>query len=143
MYLLTYLKTLKTQNNYLNMNKFIFDLVTKDGFYDFPEFNSQKEFEEYIGEEVPIKFDDEETILWRFEEEWKDAHKFAVMSDELYDYDLEKSYTIQEAVYTIDGKYYNLLYIRSPYDEDELWQEPYEVIPVEETVTITKYVEKR
>lgn len=125
------------------MNKFVFDLVTQDGFYDFPEFNSQKEFEEYIGEEVPIKFDCEETILWEFEEKWKDAHKFAVLSDELYEYDLEKGYTIQEAIYTIDGKYYDLLYIRNLYDDSEVWQEPYEVYPIEETVTITRYVTKK
>ena len=43
MFLLIYLKILRTLKNYFNMNKFIFDLVTQDGFYDFPEFNSQKE----------------------------------------------------------------------------------------------------
>lgn len=124
------------------MNKFIFDLVTQDGFYDFPEFNSQKEFEEYIGEEVPIKFDCEEAILWEFEEEWKNSHNFAVMEDELDECDLEKSSAIRRAVYTINNKYYELYYVESPYNDFMLWQEPYEVYPVEETITITRYYAK-
>lgn len=143
MYLLTYLKTLKTQNNYLNMNKFIFDLVTKDGFYDFPEFDSQEEFEEYVGEKVPVKFNDEETAIWRFEEEWKDSHNFAVVSNEVDEYDLEKSSVIRRAIYTINNKYYELFYIENFYCGPLLWQEPTEVVPIEKTITITEYVEKR
>lgn len=143
MYLLTYLKTLKTQNNYLNMNKFIFDLVTQDGFYDFPEFDSQEEFEEYIGEKVPVEFNDEETTIWKFEEEWKDSHNFAVVSNKVDEYDLEKSSVIRRAIYTINNKYYELYYVENPYSDPELWQEPTEVVPIEKTVTITEYVEKR
>ena len=64
------------------------------------------------------------------------------MSDELYDCDLEKGYTIQEVVYTIDGKNYRMLYIDDVNYNVEVWKEPYEVYPVEETVKITRYVKK-
>lgn len=97
------------------MNKFIFDLIVEGEFYELPEFDSQKEWEDYLGEKCPVEFDSDD--LYEFVNKWLDNHKLSVVSSELYYYDLEKGYVIQEVV----------------------WQEPYEVYPVEETVTITKY----
>lgn len=59
----------------------------------------------------------------------------------LYDYDLDMSYAIKTSVYTLDDKYYRVYYLTSPYDPPELREGPCEVKPIEETITITKYVE--
>lgn len=124
------------------MNKFIFDLIVEGEFYELPEFDSQKELEDYLGEKCPVEFDGYSDDLYEFVDKWLDKHKLSVVSSELYDYDLEKGYVIQEVVYTMDGKYYRMLYTDDINYDSEVWQEPYEVYPVEETVTITKYYSK-
>lgn len=124
------------------MNKFIFDLIVEGEFYELPEFDSQKELEDYLGEKCPVEFDSYSDDLYEFVNKWLDNHKLSVVSSELYDYDLEKGYVIQEVVYTMDGRYYRMFYTDSINYDSEVWQEPYEVYPVEETVTITKYYAK-
>lgn len=124
------------------MNKFIFDLIVEGEFYELPEFDSQKELEDYLGEKCPVEFDSYSDDLYEFVNKWLDNHKLSVVSSELYDYDLEKGYVIQEVVYTMDGRYYRMFYTDSINYDSEVWQEPYEVYPVEETITITKYYAK-
>lgn len=119
------------------MNKFIFDLIVEGEFYELPEFDSQKELEDYLGEKCQVEFDSDD--LYEFVNKWLDNHKLSVVSSELYYYDLEKGYVIQEVVYTMDGRYYRMFYTDDINYNPEVWQEPYEVYPVEETVTITKY----
>lgn len=125
------------------MNKFIFDLIIQGGWYEIPEFNSQEEFEEYIGEKVPVKFDELEQDINNFVEEWKSNHNFSVLENNLEYYDLEKGYVERVVIYTLDNKFYKIYYYAGPDLGYELRSGPYEVIPVKETVEITKYVIKQ
>lgn len=62
-------------------------------------------------------------------------HKFSVIYDEVDSYDLEDMYVIREVVFTIDEKYYRLYYEESYENANRLYSPPYEVYPVEKTVT--------
>lgn len=122
------------------MNKLTIDLVITNEWYEFPDFNSQEELNGYVGEEVPVKFNDKDGIQ-NFVSKWEKDHKFSIIRNTIDYYNLEAMYVIREVIFTIDEKYYRLFYKESCAYENSLYKEPIEVVPVEET--IIKYVEKR
>lgn len=120
------------------MNNLIFDLVIEDGFWEIPDC-SFRDTLEYYRDSIDKEINTTEELN-NYIKKWIEDHKFANLDNSLYDYDLEKGYAIREAVYTIDDKYYRILYYTDPYNGCELEEGPVEVYPV--TTTITKYIEK-
>lgn len=121
------------------MNTFVIDLIVNGDWFELPCFNSQEELEKYLGEKASIDFNNEDEIF-DFIDQWKKDHKFSIIYDKIDSYDLEDMYAIREVVYTLDEKYYRLYYKESYEWADELYQDPYEVTPVEKT--IIEYVKK-
>lgn len=109
-----------------------------------PDFESQEEIEEYFGEPVPFtleEYNDEEDVFWNYLKEWEVKHKFKVIQEKCT---WTNRYTGNEEIkiiYTLDDKYYSIIYSANLNSEDELVDYSREVKPVEETVTIIKYVE--
>lgn len=122
------------------MDKFIIDLVINYNWFELPYFNSQEELNEYMGEEVPIRFNNSDDKIYDYINQWEKNHKFSVIYDKVDSYDLEDMYVIREVVFTIDEKYYRLYYKESYENANRLYAAPYEVYPVEKTVT--KYYAK-
>lgn len=116
------------------MNAFVIDLVVNGDWLELPCFNSQEELEEYLGEKTSIDFDNEDEIF-DFIDKWEKEHKFSTIYNKVDRYDLEKMYAIRDVVFTLDGRYYKLYYRESYCDTNKLEQGPYEVYPVEKTIT--------
>nr|DAT77727.1 MAG TPA: hypothetical protein [Caudoviricetes sp.] len=109
-----------------------------------PDFESQEEIEEYFGESVSFTIDDynySEQIFWDYLKEWESKHKFKVIQEENLITDRYSGNAEMKVIYTLDGKYYSIVYSSNPYSEDELAEGSKEVRPVEEVITRIKYVE--
>lgn len=121
------------------MNNFIFDLVTQEGFWSISESEFEdklKEYQDIINTEI-----NNAEELTEYLENWIKEHNFSNLDNDIFNYDLEKGYIEKEAVYTVDNKYYEILYYYNYCNGYGLLEEPVEVYPVEEI--ITKYVKKR
>lgn len=120
----------------------IFFLVDDDT--SSPDFESQEEIQEYFGESVPFTLEEHnnsEDCFWDYIKEWKNKHKFKIIQTEDVYTDKYSGFTEVRVIYLLDDKYYSITYNSNPYSEDELLEHSKEVKPVEETITIIKYVE--
>lgn len=107
-----------------------------------PNFETQEEIEEYFGESVSFTIDDySEQIFWDYLKEWISKHKFKIIQVKNLTTDRYSGNTEMKVIYTLDGKYYSIVYSSNPYSEDELVEGSKEVRPVEEVITRIKYVE--
>lgn len=109
-----------------------------------PDFESQEEIEAYFGESVSFTVDDynySEQIFWDYLKEWEVKHKFKVIQEENLITDRYSGNAEMRVIYTLDDKYYSIVYSSNPYTEDELVEGSKEVKPVEEVITRIKYVE--
>lgn len=120
------------------MNNFIFDLVTEGGFWGISEASFKNALEEYK-DIITVKVNNAQELT-EYLEKWIKEHHFSNIENTVFDYDLEKSYIIKSAIYTVDNKYYEILYYSDPYNGCELEEGPTEVKPIKKV--ITSYVKK-
>lgn len=109
-----------------------------------PDFESQEEIEEYFGESVSFTIDDynySEQVFWDYLKEWESKHKFEVIQEENTWTDRYTGNEEIKVIYTLDDKYYSIVYSSNLYSEDDLIEFSKEVKPVEEVITRIKYVE--
>lgn len=109
-----------------------------------PDFETQEEIEEYFGESVSFTVDDynySEQVFWNYLKEWEIRHKFRIIQKENLIADRYSGNAEMKVIYTLDDKYYSIVYSSNPYTEDELAEGSKEVRPVEEVITRIKYVE--
>ena len=110
-----------------------------------PDFESQEEIEEYFGEPVSFTLDNynySEKYFWDYLKEWESKHKFKVIQEEnVWTSKYYSGYEEIKVIYTLDDKYYSIVYSSNLYSEDELVENSKEVKPVEEVITRTKYIE--
>lgn len=117
------------------MNKFIFDVITHDCYYDISGFNSQEELENYIGEKVPVKYNAHKE-LDSYLDDWLVAHDFGILESNISDYNLDEGWATISAVYCLDNKCYLLYYKELAGGNFEILKEPREVYPIEKTVVV-------
>lgn len=109
-----------------------------------PDFESQEEIEEYFGEPVSFTIDNynySEQVFWDYLKEWESKHKFKVIQKENVWTSRYSGYKEIKVIYTLDDRYYSIVYSSNLYSEDELVEGSREVKPVEEVITRIKYVE--
>lgn len=128
------------ETNMESKSDFIFDLVTEEGFYGISDYSFKSKLEKYK-DIINVKINNAEELT-NYLEKWIKEHHFSNIENTVSDYDLEERYVIKRAIYTVDNKYYKILYCYSDYyNRYELKEGPIEVIPIEEKVI--NYVEKR
>lgn len=120
------------------MDNLIFDLVTEQGFWGIRPSKFEEKLKSYR-DEIDIKINTVEELI-NYINNWIIEHKFSNLENKVLDFDLEKGYSIREAIYTVEGKYYAIIYYSDPYNDPELEEGPVEVHPITETITVTKYV---
>lgn len=115
------------------MNDFIFDLITDGEFWGVPEYwftDKLKRYKDIINIEINNS-EELETYL----KDWIEKHKFSNIENSIIEYDLEKRILVRKAVYTLDGKYWRIIYYEYAYNEYDLQEFPVEVTPVKKVIT--------
>jgi hypothetical protein len=120
------------------MNNFIFDLVTEEGFWGISDYSFKSKLEEYK-DIINVKVNNAQELT-DYLEGWIKEHHFSNIENTVFNYDLEKSYIIKRAIYTVDNKYYEILYYSDPYNGCELEEGPTEVEPIKKV--IISYIKK-
>lgn len=103
-----------------------------------PDFKTQEEIEEYFGESVSFTLDEynySEDYFWKYLEKWESIHKFKIIQGDEVWFDRYTGSVEIEVVYSLEDKYYSIIYRSNLYEEDELISESVEVKPIQETVT--------
>lgn len=115
------------------MNDFVFDLITDGEFWGVPEYfftDQLKRYKDIINIEINNS-EELETYL----KDWIEKHKFSNIENSIIEYDLEKRILVRKAIYTLDDKYWRIIYFEYVCNEYDLQELPVEVTPVKKVIT--------